>query len=200
MPIVVLHFPTIEEPSQGRKRRCPYCEGDMLQSWGKVSKLVRDSHHQKIILHRFRCCQCGHTFRDYPQGVDHSFLSTRMQNLAALTFALGLSVKQVGEAFASLGLSLSDMTIYRHGREMVTRLDPSGRRKYEFVYLMQNCPTPSECPPTGVVLQINLGPGETIVLNILDEYNPRIVQRWLEPVCREMGVEISLLEPDHLAS
>lgn len=198
MPVVVLNFPAIEEPSQGHKRRCPYCEGDMLQGWGKVSKSVRDSQNQKITFHRFRCCQCGHTFRDYPQGVDRSFFSTRMQNLAALTFALGLSVKQVSAAFTSLGLKLSDMTIYRHGRVMVNRLHPHGRRKYEYVSLMQNCPTPSESLQTGVVLQINLDPGKTIVLNILDEYNPRNVQRWLEPVCREMGIEISLLEPDHL--
>lgn len=198
MSIVVLRFPNVETSPNGRSRQCPYCGSTIIQSWGQIAKLVRDSAAQEITIHRYRCCKCGRTFRSYPVGVDRSLLSQRMHHLAALTFALGLSVKEVSEVFTALGINLSRMTIYRDGRDMANRLDPSGQRKYRQVFLMEKTHTQRERLRGGVRLIIDLGQGKYVVLGILDEYNPRTVQVWLEPVCREIGAEVSVVETGKL--
>jgi len=169
-----------------------------VQSWGQQAKSVRDSQAQEIIIHRYRCCNCGRTFRTYPEGIDRSVLSQRMHHLAALTFAIGLSVKQVSEVFSGLGINLSRMTIYRDGREMACRLDQQGMAKFKQVYVMERAHLVPGGKRTGVRLVIDLGPGRYVVIGILDEYNPRTVQTWLEPVCRDIGAQVSVLETGRL--
>ncbi|HEX9014154.1 MAG TPA: hypothetical protein VF813_11575 [Anaerolineaceae bacterium] len=163
-----------------------------------MAKTLRDSHEQEIIIHRYRCCKCGRTFRSYPEGVDRSLLSQRVHHLAALTFAMGLSVKEVTEVFTNLGINLSRMTVYRDGRDMAMRLDPLGRRKYQQVFLMEKTHTQRERLRGGVRLIIDLGQGNYVVLGILDEYNPRSVQGWLEPVCRDIGAEVYVVDTGKL--
>jgi DNA-directed RNA polymerase subunit RPC12/RpoP len=198
MSLLVLRFPNVETAPNGRSRQCPYCGSAIIQSWGQIAKMVRDSAAQEITIHRYRCCKCGRTFRTYPEGVDRSLLSLRMHNLAALTFAMGLSVKDVTEVFSALGINLSRMTIYRDGHDMANRLDPDGQRKYNQVFLMEKSHTQRERLRGGVRLIIDLGQGNYVVLGILDEYNPRAVQGWLEPVCREIGAEVSIVETGKL--
>jgi len=200
MSIVLLRFPSVETAPNNRSRQCPYCESKIIQSWGQQSKTIRDSEAQEIVIHRYRCCNCGRTFRTYPEGVDRSLLSQRMHNLAALTFAMGLSVKQVTEAFSKLGINMSRMTVYRDGREMAGRLDQQGVRQYKQIYLMERTQITHDWLRAGVRLIIDVGPGQYLVLGILDEYNPRAVQHWLEPVCRDIGAQVTVMETGRLAA
>lgn len=199
MSIVLLRFPGVETAPNNRSRQCPYCESKIIQSWGQQYKSIRDSEAMEIVIHRYRCCNCGRTFRTYPEGADRSLLSQRMHNLAALTFAMGLSVKQVSEAFSNLGINMSRMTIYRDGREMAGRLDQQGVRRFKQIFLMQHNQISHEWLRAGVRLVIDIGPGRYLVLGILDEYNPRAVQGWLEPVCRDIGAQVSVMETGRLS-
>lgn len=200
MSIVLLRFPSVETTPNGRSRRCPYCDSTIIQSWGQQYKSVRDSETQEIVIHRYRCCNCGRTFRTYPEGVDRSLLSQRMHHLAALTFTMGLSVKQVTEAFANLGINMSRMTVYRDGREMALKFSQQGLTRYKQVYLMERTHVTPDKLRAGVRLVIDLGPGRYIVLGILDEYNPHAVASWLEPICVEIGAQVSTLETGKLTS
>lgn len=199
MPIVVIRFPMVENTPNGRSRECPYCGSGIIQSWGQMTKTVRDSQAQEITVYRYRCCKCGRTFRAYPEGVDRSVFSQRMLHLAALTFAMGLSVREVTEVFENLGIPLSRMTIYRAGNEMAERLDPGGKRKYQQIYLMEKTQTQRDRLRGGVRLIIDMSQGKYIVLGILDEYNPKTVQSWLEPVCRYIGAEVYVMETGRLS-
>jgi transposase-like protein len=165
-----------------------------------MTKSVRDSNTQEITIYRYRCCKCGRTFRAYPEGVDRSLFSRRMTHLAALTFAMGLSVKEVTDIFNNLGIDLSRMTIYRVGHEMAVQLDPTGQRKYQQVFLLEKSQTQRERLRGGVRLIIDLGSGKYVVLGILDEYNPKTVQGWLEPVCRGIGAEVYVMDTGKLQS
>ena len=49
-------------------------------------------------------------------------------------------------------------------------------------------------------LVIDLGPGRHIVLGILDEYNPRAVAGWLEPICAEIGAQVYTMDTGKLSS
>lgn len=198
MAIVVVRFPHVEAAPHGRSRQCPHCGSNILQNWGQTSRPVRDADAQEITIYRFRCCKCGRTFRTYPEGTDRSNISQRMLNLAALTFAIGLSVKEVGDIFDNLGVTLSRMTIYRAGHQMVDRLGYSGGRKYQEVYLMEKTQTQRERLRAGVRLIMDVGRGKYVVLGILDEYNPHTVQNWLQPVCRDIGAEVYVMDTGKL--
>ena len=198
MPIVVVRFPKVKSAPNSRSRQCPYCSSTIIQSWGQMTKEVRNSQAQEITIYRFRCCKCGRLSRSYPEGVDRSLFSQRVLHLAALTYAMGLSVKDVTEAFSNLGIDLSRMTIYRAGNEMTLQLNPVGRKKYEQVYLMEKTHTQRDKLRGGVRLIMDLGSGKYVVLGILDEYNPKTVRTWLEPICQNIGAEVYVLETGRL--
>ncbi len=198
MAIVVVRFPHVASAPSGKSRQCPHCGSAILQNWGQTSRPVRDADMREITIYRFRCCNCGRTFRLYPDGADRSTISQRMLNLAALTFAIGLSVKEVGDLFDNLGVTLSRMTIYRAGHQMVDRLGYSGGRKYQEVYLMEKTHTQRDKLRGGVRLIMDVGRGKYVVLGILDEYNPHTVQNWLQPVCHDIGAEVYVLDTGKL--
>ncbi len=200
MAIVFLRFPNLQSTPNRQTRRCPYCGSVIVQSWGQQAKTVRDSQAQEITIHRYRCCNCNRTFRAYPEGIDRSLLSQRMHHLAALTVAMGLSVRQVSEVFSDMGISMSRMTIYRDGREMALRLGLDGERRFKQIFIME----PAQIIPggarAGVRLVIDLGPGRMLALGILDEFNPHAVHGWLEPLCQEIGAQVTILETGRLAA
>lgn len=198
MSIVFLRFPNVQSAPNRRTRRCPYCDSAIVQSWGQQAKTVRDSQAQEITIHRYRCCACGRTFRTYPDGIDRSLLSQRMHHLAALTIAMGLSVRQVCEVFSGLGISMSRMTIYRDGREMALRLGLDGERRFKQVYIIEAAQIIPGGVRAGVRLVIDLGPGRVVALGILDEFNPHAVHGWLEPLCREIGAQVTVIETGRL--
>jgi hypothetical protein len=50
----------------------------------------------------------------------------------------------------------------------------------------------------GVVIVIDPGNGKPVLLGKLDEHNPREVKRWLEPLFKEIEIEVATLETDLL--
>ena len=49
-----------------------------------------------------------------------------------------------------------------------------------------------------MVIIIDPGYGNPVVLGALDEYDPRKVKIWLKPLLEEVDIEISLMETDYL--
>ncbi len=69
MAIVILSLAEVNDKIITRPQGCPYCGSVLLQSWGSASKPLCDPQLKKVEVRRFRCCDCGRTFRHYPEGV-----------------------------------------------------------------------------------------------------------------------------------
>jgi DNA-directed RNA polymerase subunit RPC12/RpoP len=190
MPIVNLRLPEIENNQDDRPQHCPYCDSQVLQRWGRVSKALIDKDGQVTGGYRYRCCECQRTFRGYPAEVDRSNQSKRIRRLAAIAIALGMSSREAADLFAKLGIQLSHTTIWRDGREL--RAEFNGHtnklRRYtldtKYIHRISN--------KLGVVIVLELWQGEYRVLGTVDEHNPRTVKSWLESMVADFNIEVSL--------
>ena len=100
-----------------RPSACPHCGSVYLIRHGPVTKRISDLYIDEVTVHRYRCRGCGRTFRHYPQGVDHHDQSMRLRGLAALSWALGLSLRSVSHLLSALGCELSRMSVWRDVQE-----------------------------------------------------------------------------------
>lgn len=198
MPILKLRFPEVEDTPNNRPRHCPYCGSPILQRWGRVSKSVHDLEHQETEVQRYRCGECERTFRDYPEGIDRSSQSLRIRHLAALAWAMGLSCRDVVSVFDELGVRLSRMSVWRDGQELAARLGGQGGPRRARRFSIERLASHQKPNRPGVVIVIDPGDGRTVVLGVLDEFDPRKVKSWLEPLVAEVDIEVSLLETDYL--
>ena len=66
MPIVVLQLPDVKRKNGTRPNKCPYCQGETFQRWGKVRKPVGDNCYCSVQAYRNCFCHC--TFRHYLQS------------------------------------------------------------------------------------------------------------------------------------
>ena len=198
MPIVTLCLPDVKCKSETRPRECPYCQGETFQRWGKVIKPVKDNLHHTISVYRYRCCQCGRTFRHYPTGIDRADQTQRMRKLAAICWVLGLSLRSVGVVLSAFGVGLSHMTVWRDLQLQAELLEK--RRRWQGVRVLGV----DGAYPLGwgkkqpVLVAVDLGNGQPVAVGYLDEANPQAVRRFLEPLVQRLGV--SVIVSDDLAS
>jgi transposase len=95
MSIVILKLPDVKSEAEGRPERCPSCREGTFQRWGGRLRKIRDPRVRYVMVYRYRCCRCKHTFRHYPPGVDQAQQSQRLRKLAALMWVLGLSYRGI---------------------------------------------------------------------------------------------------------
>ena len=100
-----------------RPAACTYCGSVYLNRHGEVTKRINDLYISEVTVLRHRCCDCGRTFRHYPQGVDRHDQSHRLRGLAALSWAVGLSLRSVSHLLGALGCDLSRMSVWRDVQE-----------------------------------------------------------------------------------
>ncbi len=185
-------MPEVKTKPKVRPTRCRHCNSDILQRWGRITKPVRDTHELVVEVHRYRCCDCGRTFRAYPEGVDKAERTVRLRQLAALTWALGLSLEQVSDLFATFGISLSRTTIWRDGQDIVRRL-PEARRAKLVEVLSTDVSDPwLDKHAGGVVILLELKRRKKVVLEVLEETDPDTVLLWLKPLVEELGLDIDV--------
>ncbi len=113
MPRVRFTLPEVKESPDTRPSRCPHCGSIYLHRHGSVVKPVIDPYVSEVTVLRYRCTDCGRTFRHYPQGVDRHDQSLRLRGLAALSWALGISHRSVSHLLGALGCGLSRMSSWR---------------------------------------------------------------------------------------
>lgn len=199
MSIVILQLPIVKRKTEIRPRKCRYCQGGILQRWGKVGKPVRDSRYRSVVVYRYRCCSCHRTFRHYPEGVDRADQTQRLRKLAAIYWVLGMSLRSVAIALTPFGVRLSHMTVWRDLQAQTDHLQR--RRRWQPVRVLgldgayvqgwgkRKHP---------VLVAVDLGNGQPVAIGYIDEYNPQAVRRWLEPIVQRLGV--SVIVTDDLAS
>ena len=122
MDTMLLKLPEVKAETERRPTACRYCGCQVLQGWGRCRKPVRDSQLREVQARRYRCTGCERTFRHYPEGISQADQSTRMVQLAALMWALGLSLRQATMILAAFGVTLQRMSIWRDAQVIAARL------------------------------------------------------------------------------
>jgi transposase-like protein len=190
MSIVTLRLPDVKRKTEMRPLKCPHCRGETFQRWGSVRKPVRDNRLRSVRPYRYCCCHCLRTFRHYPQGVDQADQTERLRKFAALLWVMGLSLRGTVMALSAIGVTLSHMTVWRDIQEQADLL--SKRRHWQNVRvlgldgvypLMAGKKRP-------VLIAVDLGNGQPLVIGYVNEFNPQAVRRFLEPLVKRLGVSV----------
>ncbi|MDE3087942.1 MAG: hypothetical protein KGJ80_00965 [Chloroflexota bacterium] len=113
MAIITLRLTPVNSHPEDRPTACRYCGHPILQKWGTVTKPVRDSQLQQVLVHRYSCAKCQRTFRHYPSGIARAEISLRLQQLATLCWQFGFSTRNVSGLFNAFGISLAHMSVWR---------------------------------------------------------------------------------------
>lgn len=199
MPVVVVRLPDSKVNPDERPERCPYCHSQVLQGWGQAPRSIQDVQPTPAEIHRYRCSNCGRTFRHYPKGVDRNAQSLRVRKLAALAWVMGISSRDVVDLFRALGIELNRMTVWREGRELARELQERTPQDLWKKYTLDPVYLPGVSPRFGVVLVLDVGLDKRLVLGTMDEYNPRNVKAWLEQLAPGFDFQVSVVTTDFLS-
>ncbi|MDR3575095.1 MAG: transposase family protein [Anaerolineaceae bacterium] len=198
MPVIVLRLSESQSVFNDRPTHCPYCGSDVFQRWGASPKKVQDTNIQTLEVFRYHCIACGHTFRHYPQGIDHTTMASRIRKLAALVWALGLSSREVVEIFKELGIELSNMMVWRDGHELACKYFNGGESDHPSRYKIDKLFLKYRGKGIGTIFILDLGKDKTAVLGKVDETNPRMILTWLEPIIQDLEIKASIFGTDFL--
>jgi len=190
MAIVILSLAEVNDKISTRPRGCPNCGSVLLQGWGTVPKPLRDPQLKEVEVRRFRCCDCGRTFRHYPEGVGAADQSLRLQQLAAICWVLGLSLRGVTGILGAFGIQLCHMSVWRDVQALaeVWTLPPppQGVR----VLGVDGFYASIRGVGSGLVVAVDMGSGEPVALARIDEKDRPALFAWLEVLKEELGVEV----------
>lgn len=184
MSIVVLKLPVVKRKTEGRPKRCPYCAGETFQRWGQVHKLVKDTRVRNVKVYRYRCCDCKHTFRYYPEGVTQAQQSERLMKLCVIMWSLGLSHRSVVMILAVFGVQLSHMSGWRDvqeaGKQIRHRLKWRAARVVGVDGAWLN--------GRGIMVAVDLGNGELLSIAEIDEKEKDNLQAWLKTLKQKHNI------------
>ena len=159
---------------------------------GPVTKRVTDLYIDEVTVHRYRCCGCGRTFRHYPQGVDRHDQSHRLRGLAALSWALGLSLRSVSHLLGALGCDLSRISVWRDVQEAGSNaLDGWLSRVRGQVRLMGADETVLKVRGRRTVVGFvtDAASGQLVGMDVLVERDSDGFVKWLQSYVSRFGVE-----------
>lgn len=196
MAIVLIQLPTVNPTPFVRPKQCPYCGSEILQRWGAVHKPVRDTDFEQVQAYRYRCTECDRTFRWYPEGVDKADLSQRLRCLAAMAWSMGLSLRGVGIIFSAFGegLRVGKSSVWRavqeKGEELRRRAKSQQQKHKVRVLGIDGAWIRLNGQTTGVMIAVDMGNGQMVSMEVVDEHDPEAVCRWLRPLVEEFGVQV----------
>ncbi len=192
LSVIWLRLPQVKTRPKGRPRQCPHCGSYILQRWGRITKPVRDTHELEVEVHRYRCTDCGRTFRSYPKGVDRSERTRPLRQFAALAWALGLSLEEVVGVFNEFGVDLSRTTIWRDGQEIVPRLPHHRRTRLVRMLDAERSGVWINDHHGGVIIILELKRKKKVLLEMVGEEDLQRVQDWLEPIASDLDLTLEI--------
>jgi hypothetical protein len=198
MSIVVLKLPDVKRKTEGRPKKCRYCEGITFQRWGQVNKPVKDMRVRNVKIYRYRCCRCKRTFRYYPEGNTNADQTERLRLFAVLLWTLGLSHRASSLILSGLKVTLSHMTIWRDVQREAEQVKKRNHWKPVRVVGLDGAYVLGWGEKQSVLVAVDLGTGEPIALGCINEYDPQVVRRWLAPLVQRHG--ITVIVTDDLSS
>ena len=189
MAIVTLRLPAVKACTESRPAHCPECGCMVLQRWGSVQKAVKDPHVHLVLLYRYHCTACQHTFRYYPQGLCAAHQSQRLVQLAALCWIFGLSLRGASAILSVFPVELSHTSVWRDVQVVCAGLKRRlpGRVRVLGVDGFYPKIAGQERPS---MVAVDLGTGQPVALGAIYEKDWRAVVAWLEPLVKAWGVEV----------
>ena len=181
---IVLQLPQVERKKLARPIKCPYCKGETFQSWGKVSRRIKDTRVRTVEVPRYRCTSCRKTFRYYPAGVSHAQQSERLRKVSVIMWSLGLSHRSVVLILAVFGVSLSHMSGWRSVQREGQRI----RRRLQWKAARVVGVDGAWVAGKGLMVAVDLGDGELLALAEIDEKEKKHVGTWLKALKQQHNI------------
>lgn len=198
MPVILLRLPKIQTAPLERPRQCPYCQGEILQRWGRETRTVYDQKERQTEIHRYRCSNCGRTFRSYQNDIGQASRTQRIRTLAALAWSLGLSYRDVARFLRKYGINISHTTIWRDRQKLWERAKQKVVTGPLERYSLDDDFKLDFSPRLGIVVAVEWGNGEREILGTVDEFNPRRIKKWLESIVDDINIVIHHVETGYL--
>jgi transposase-like protein len=198
MSIVTLVLPEVKACETSRPKSCPSCGRETFQRWGGAIREVRDPRIREVIVYRYRCCQCHHTFRHYPSGISSASQTARMRALAAIGWILGMSYRGQVRYLSGFGVVLGRMSIWRDVQERARQLERERYWKPVRVAGIDGAYVRGWGATQPVLVVVDMGTGEPMTVGYVDEKDPQAVRQFLEPLVQRLG--ISVIVSDDLQS
>lgn len=190
MSIVLLQIPEVKVCEASRPQKCPKCKGETFRRWGGRIRKVRDPRVREVVVYRYQCCTCRHTFRHYPSGVDQAQQTQRMRALAAMGWILGMSYRGGSHYLRGFGVVLGRMSIWRDVQEQAKGLEKERRWKPVRVLGVDGAYVRGWGETQAVLVAVDMGSGEPVTVGYVDEKDPQAVKRFLEPLMQRLGVSV----------
>ena len=190
MADIVLRLPDVKQVPENRPKRCPHCGADVLQGWGYLPKPVRDQFLREVAVRRYCCVECGQTFRHYPDGVGRADQTTRISKLAAILWAFGMSYRQAAAVMCAFGVQLSRSSIWRDVQALSEAVRRRRRQRSVRILGVDGAWLRAQGEKRGVVVAVDLGTGEPVALEVVEEHDVEAVCAWLGELVEELGVEV----------
>lgn len=191
---IVLQLPEVERKQAARPSKCPYCQGEVFQRWGMVSKRIKDTKVRTVEVPRYKCTSCQKTFRNYPEGVSRAQQSERLKKLSVIMWSLGLSHRSVVLILLVFGVCLSHMSGWRS----VQREGKQIRQKLKWKPARVVGVDGAWVAGKGIMVAVDLGEGRLLALAEIDEKEKSAVAAWLKTLKQKH--QIGAIVTDDLAS
>ena len=190
MSIVTLQLPEVKACETSRPKRCPICKGETFQRWGGGIRKVRDPQIREVLVYRYRCCTCHHTFRHYPKGISQASQTGRMQALAAIGWMLGMSYRGLSVFLSGFGVKLSRMSGWRDVQERARQMEKARHWKPVRVMGVDGAYVRGWGKTQPVLVAVDMGTGQPVTVGYVDEKDPQAVKKFLEPIVQRLGVSV----------
>jgi transposase-like protein len=192
-----LLLPKVDPKAIAVPSKCAYadCSSKQVRLHQPVSKALRDTVHQQVEVHRYRCLKCKRTFRVYPPGVSAAQSSDRVKGLAVMLYLLGLSYGATSLALGSLGVPLSKTEVYETVQVVAARV-PGLKREQVFQGLKTKAVggdlTSVKCAEQWLHLGLSVDALTGLVLTIdeLTAEDATALQAWIEPIAKSVGAQV----------
>jgi transposase-like protein len=192
-----LLLPQVEPKEMSEPTECVYadCGSKRVQIHQEVQKALRDTTYKQVQVHRYRCLECGRTFRVYPKGVSEAQISDRVKGLAVMLYLLGLSYGAVSLAMKSLGVPLSKTEVYDTVQAAAKRI-PGMKREQVFGGVKTKAVggdlTSVRCAGRWLHLGISVDAiaGLALTIDELEAEDAETLKVWLEPIAKSVGAEV----------
>lgn len=197
---ISVRLPKVKPNEFEYPRTCPFgCGGRHVKRHGVKGerKAIRDTRYEEVLAYRYRCLECGRTYRVYPKGVGRDQQSDRLKAMSVLLYVLGLSYGAVEDLLESLGIAISKTTVYENVQAagMASRqVQSHGSEQGVQHPVIGTDATFLKVRGKYVTVQVVVddGDSELLGMEITASENEEEVTQLVEEVAKEVGAEVMI--------
>ena len=196
---IQVRLPKVDLNKYDLPATCPHgCGGTYFRPHGRKGHLkpLRDPQYTEAKVYRYRCVECGRTFRVYPQGVlPGAQQSARLKGMVILLYVLGLSYGAIEDFLWALGCGLSKTMAYYDvqaagitARQQQQRQVQAGGQR--LVVGADGTYVKVKGERVGIEVVVDDETGELLGLDIISSENAAEIRGIIEEVMTEVAAEV----------